>query len=135
MKKEDIQRRIDEIEAGMAMSDFWNDKDKAQADIKELQELKTELEGGSKYDAGDAIMTIFAGAGGDDAEDFSAMLFIMYRKYFDTRGWGYSILHENKNDQESFLNLALFDTPSHQQLEVDTSTKAFQQLLPKEFLK
>jgi len=107
MKKEDIQRRIDEIEAGMAMSDFWNDKDKAQADIKELQELKTELEGGSKYDAGDAIMTIFAGAGGDDAEDFSAMLFIMYRKYFDTRGWGYSILHENKNDQGGYRNITV----------------------------
>jgi hypothetical protein len=58
----------------MASADFWNDKNAAQAKIKELQDLKDELEGVGKYDKGDALMTIFSGAGGDDAEDFTGML-------------------------------------------------------------
>jgi len=105
--KEEIKMRIDEIEAGMLMADFWNDKDKAQAEIKELQTLKTELEGGSKYDAGDAIMTIFSGAGGDDAEDFSAMLFFMYKKYFEKNNFSYTIIHQNENDHGGFRNITI----------------------------
>jgi len=105
--KEEIKMRIDEIEAGMLMADFWDDKDKAQAEIKELQTLKTELEGGSKYDAGDAIMTIFSGAGGDDAEDFSAMLFFMYKKYFEKNNFSYTIIHQNENDHGGFRNITI----------------------------
>ena len=38
--KEDIQQKIQAIEARMALADFWADKDVAQATIKELQNLK-----------------------------------------------------------------------------------------------
>lgn len=107
MNKETIKKRIEEIEIAMAGADFWNDKNKAQAMIKELQDLKTELEGGSKYDAGGAILTIFSGAGGDDAEDFSAMLFKMYRKYIEKKGWGTSLLHEHTNDHGGFRNITI----------------------------
>ena len=55
--------RIGEIESLMATPDFWKDKDKAQALIKELQELKTVVEGGGKYDKANAIITIFSGVG------------------------------------------------------------------------
>lgn len=91
----------------MNAPDFWSDKSRAQAAIKELQTLKTEVLGGSPYDAGDAVMTIFSGAGGDDAEDFSAMLFSMYRKYFDRQGWAVRMLHENQNDHGGFRNLTV----------------------------
>ena len=64
--KEDKEKRIKEIEDAMAGADFWHDKEKAQAEIKVLQELKTTVEGGSPYDAGDAVITIFSGAGGID---------------------------------------------------------------------
>ena len=91
----------------MAQPDFWSDKNRAQAAIKELQDLKAEALGVGKYDSGDAIMTIFSGAGGDDAEDFSAMLFNMYRKYFDSRGWTSLILHQNDNDHGGFRNITM----------------------------
>jgi peptide chain release factor 2 len=52
-------------------------------------------------------MTIFSGAGGDDAEDFSAMLLSMYRKYFDKQGWSYSVIHQNENDHGGFRNITL----------------------------
>ncbi len=100
-----INERIAEIEALMNSADFWQNPHKAQAMIKEMQDLKTELEGGGKYDKGDAIVTIFSGAGGDDAEDFSSMLFRMYRKYSEKRGWSLSLIHENQNDHGGFRNV------------------------------
>ena len=99
--------RIKEIEKAMSTPDFWSDKNRAQSAIKELQTLKTVVEGGSPYDTGDAVMTIFSGAGGDDAEDFSAMLFNMYRKYFEKKGWVSSILHQNDNDHGGFRNITI----------------------------
>ncbi len=100
-------RRIAEIETAMQAGDFWADKAKAHALIKELQELKVVAEGGGPYDKGDAIMTIFSGAGGDDAEDFSALLFTMYRKCVETRGWQMSLIHENQNDHGGFRNVTV----------------------------
>ncbi len=98
--------RIKEIEDAMSASDFWAQKDKAQALIKELQELKTEAEGGGKYDKANAIITIFSGAGGDDAEDFSGMLVRMYFKYFERRGWSWKTIHEHENDHGGYRNIA-----------------------------
>lgn len=86
---------------------FWNDKNEAQKDIKRLQELKDELEGVGKYDRGDAMVTVFSGAGGDDAEDFSRILLEMYTKFFEGKGWGYHVVHENKNDHGGYRNITL----------------------------
>lgn len=91
----------------MNAPDFWSDKEKAQAVIKEYEKLKDQKDGGGEYDKGNAVMTIFAGAGGDDAEDFSRMLLEMYMKYFDKRGWSYSFLHENKNDHGGYRNITM----------------------------
>jgi peptide chain release factor 2 len=95
MDKEAIESHIRALEEQMAGADFWSDKEKAQAAIKELQELKDKREGVGKYDKGNAIVSILSGAGGDDAEDFSAILFNMYRKFVSKRGWQAAIIHEN----------------------------------------
>lgn len=97
MAKEAIEARIAEIESLMGDPSFWANKEKAQAIIKEHQTLKAQLEGVGAYDKGDAIITIFSGAGGDDAEDFSVMLFEMYRRYIEGRGWKWSVLTENRS--------------------------------------
>ncbi len=107
MEKEAIQKHIEEIEAAMLAPDFWSDKNKAQMLIKELQDLKVEAEGDEAYDKGGAVLSIVAGAGGDDAEDFAAMLLSMYQKFIEKRGWGYKTLHENKNDQGGYRNLSI----------------------------
>ena len=85
---------------------FWVDKARAQAVIKELQDLKTETESGGKYDRGNAILSIVAGAGGDDAEDFARMLLSMYTRFAQMRGWGVRMLHTHENDQGGYRNLS-----------------------------
>ena len=104
--KEAIAARIKEIEALMAASEFWSDKDKAQATLKEYQELKAKLEGVGAYDKSDAILSIVSGAGGDDAEDFSRMLFSMYGKYAAGRGWRTSLLSSNENPMGGYRSVS-----------------------------
>lgn len=99
------QERIAEIEKAMLRSDFWNDPKAAQDMFKELQALKDTIEGKGKYDRSNAIITIVAGAGGDDAEDFARMLVEMYQKYAEKRGWSVTILDANPNEQNGYRNI------------------------------
>jgi len=104
---EEIKKKIEELEATMASAEFWADKDRAQRTLREHEVLKNELAGVGKYDAGGAVMTIFSGAGGDDAEDFSRIILAMYLKFFDNRKWSYSIIHKNENDHGGYRNITL----------------------------
>jgi len=105
--KENIKKEIEQLEEEMLQGNFWEDKVNAQAVIKKIAELKSELLGAKKYDKGNCILTILSGAGGDDAEDFSSMLIRMYTKYFDNKGWSWVVLHENKNDLGGYRNISL----------------------------
>ncbi len=102
MNKELIQKEITDIETAMTAPDFWSDKVRAQAMIKRLQELKDSADGLGKYDRGNAVVTIFSGAGGDDADDWSAMLLKMYSKYAERNGYGINILYSNQNTNGGF---------------------------------
>jgi len=102
---EEREIRIQEIETAMMQADFWNDSQKAQLLIKELQDLKDEAEGKGKYDKKNAIITIVAGAGGDDAEDFARMLVEMYQKYAESRGWSATVIDSNPNDHNGYRNI------------------------------
>ncbi len=103
---EEKEKRIAEIETLMAEGDFWLDKNKAQEILREYTALKSGGDG-ENFDAGDAIMTIFSGAGGDDAEDFTGMLLEMYRKFFARKGWSVGIINQNQNDHGGFRNITV----------------------------
>ena len=104
---DELKKEIERLEAEMMEGNFWNDKVKAQATIKRIAFLKDEILGSQKYDKGNCILSILSGAGGDDAEDFSAMLVRMYLKYFEKKGFAYSVVHENKNDVGGYRNISL----------------------------
>ena len=106
MDNENLESEIKKLETEMQSPDFWSDKNKAQNILKELSALKEKKEGVGKYDKGPAIVTIISGAGGDDAEDFGAMLFRMYEKFAKRRGWGISFLNEHKNDHGGYKNIS-----------------------------
>lgn len=48
-----------------------------------------------KYDKGNAVLFIFSGAGGKDAEDWSSMLRRMYTRWAEKRGFRVTTLHEH----------------------------------------
>lgn len=99
--------RINEIETAMQSADFWQNPQQAQGMIKELQDLKAAADGKGKYDRGPAVMTVVAGAGGDDAEDFARMLLEMYRGFAVKRNWDFLVIDSNTNDQNGYRNVTV----------------------------
>jgi peptide chain release factor 2 len=106
-KNKHLEEELMQLEVAQQEPDFWSNKDKAKATIRRIQELKTEIAGVGKYDAGSAVMTIFSGAGGDDSEDFSAILLNMYLKFCNSNGFNVSVLHKNENDHGGFRNVTV----------------------------
>jgi peptide chain release factor 2 len=107
INKTELENELVKLEAEMNSANFWTDKEKAQVTIKRISDLKTVIDGGSVYDKGDAVMTIFSGAGGDDAEDFSAMLLHMYLKFCENKVFGVTFIHQNENDHGGYRNVTL----------------------------
>ncbi len=62
---------------------------------KELKTAEFELFFSGKYDKGNAVLSIFAGAGGKDAEDWAALLLRMYRRFAESNGWQLQAIHEH----------------------------------------
>jgi len=60
-----------------------------------LKEKETEIFLSGKYDSKNAILSIFAGAGGRDSQDWATMLLRMYERYIEKNGWKIKILNES----------------------------------------
>ena len=90
------------IELGMEMDDeetageVQRELDSLEARIEKLQ-LETMLTG--EYDMNNAILTLHAGAGGTEAQDWTDMLFRMYRRYCEKSGYGVEILDYLAGDE------------------------------------
>lgn len=69
--------------------------DRAGTLAKEMTALETELFFSGKYDKGNAVLSVYAGAGGKDAEDWAAILIRMYGRFAEQRKWKVKIIHEH----------------------------------------
>ncbi len=106
MDRQEIEQNIARYEEEMYSSSFWQDKERAQFVLAEIEKLKAELLGDRKFDAGNATISIFAGAGGDDAEDFVSILFAMYQGFAEREGYEIKLLSETKNNLGGYRNLS-----------------------------
>lgn len=99
----ELQKESKEIveifEMAQTDSSLQEELDKHIAELKkkiEKQEMKVFLSG--KYDKGDAVLSINSGAGGNEAEDWASMLFRMYQRWADKKGFGISVLDESRGE-------------------------------------
>ena len=100
-----IQRHED-IESMIALVEEENDTsmvDEIKADIASLDgdvealRLETLLRG--EYDRNDAILALHAGAGGTEAQDWASMLYRMYTRYSERRGFTVKLLDMQEGDE------------------------------------
>ena len=74
---------------------------------QELDRLQEDALFSGEYDAGDALVTIHAGTGGTDAQDWAEMLLRMYLRWAQSRGFRTELL-EASPGEEAGLKSATF---------------------------
>ncbi len=118
IKPEEKKREISDLEKKTYDPSFWNDSQNAKDVMKKINTMKKEMEDlemaelliednqlkaaeeiikkyeillflSGSYDRGDAIFAIHAGQGGTEAMDWAGMLFRMYTRYFERKGWSF----------------------------------------------
>ncbi len=70
----------------------------------ELVRLQTLLKG--KYDENNAILTLHAGAGGTEAQDWTEMLFRMYQMFAEKNGFSITILDSLDGDEAGIKSVS-----------------------------
>jgi len=107
-----------QIEKKMQSGDFWSDVSQAKATSQKLsalnaiikkfdeaetpeqiKELQKEALFAGEYDEMGALISIHAGAGGTEAQDWAQMLERMYLRFCERRGFKTKILGESKGDE------------------------------------
>lgn len=82
-----------------------------QAQLTEAQTafeaLKNELKFAGPYDDHDIIMSIYAGAGGTDAQDWAQMLLRMYVRWAEKGGYSVTVIDESPGDEAGLKSATL----------------------------
>src|ERR1700679_2708260 len=153
LKIDELNARLDELQAASQQPDFWDDSANAQDTMKQIarlearvqpwlqlrkqiddaseilalndpalkdeldaslqkaqvdfDELKEELKFNGPYDDHNAIISIYAGAGGTDAQDWAQMLFRMYHRYFENNRWDVTIVDESPGEEAGLKSVTM----------------------------
>jgi peptide chain release factor 2 len=152
-----LNAKIGDLEQVAAQPSFWDDQTMAQTTLQELNELKSHLEGLSRwrstvedaktvlelleieedpallseaetnlkqlahqldqwelqqllsglYDKSGAVLTINAGAGGTDAQDWAEMLLRMYTRWAERRGYKVHLAEISEGDEAGLKSVTL----------------------------
>lgn len=130
------------LEAESLHPDFWKDSLSATKTMKQMAALQKELEEGEMlelllhegdekeleklidklefalylsgpYDRNDAILALHAGQGGTEAMDWTAMLFRMYSRFVERKGWDSDIIDETPGDEAGTKSITMTVTGAY----------------------
>lgn len=130
-----IETKMDQaavLEARMARPDFWADQDRARTVSQEYAALKSlidryfaaetpeelaalEIETlfTGSHDAASAVLSIHAGAGGTEAQDWASMLARMYERAAERHGWRVTTLDESLGEEAGLKSVTFRVTGDH----------------------
>lgn len=133
---ENMRKTIREFEAETMHPDFWKDSQSAAQKMQELAALQKELAEGEEfslllelgeeeklrieirrlefalylsgpYDKGNAIVALHAGQGGTEAMDWTEMLYRMYTRYIERKGWKYEEMDYTPGDEAGIKSVTV----------------------------
>lgn len=96
------QNALEDADVALDISDedlIKESYDQLQKLEKELDKFEVKLMLSGEYDEADAILTINAGAGGTDAQDWASMLLRMYMRWAESKGWHVDLLDKLDGDE------------------------------------
>ena len=105
-----IHDGVAEIQELAKLNDSSLDKeliDQLQRIEDEFNALKKDLKFSGPYDDHDAIISLYAGAGGTDAQDWTQMLFRMYSRYLENNRWSISVVDESAGEEAGLKSITL----------------------------
>lgn len=95
---EELEKKLEELREKMNQPDFWQDKPAAKEVVAKYEKLKKKKKYIGSFDDRNAVLSIISGAGGLDAEDFTAKLLEMYGAYAKRQGWKLRLVHKQENN-------------------------------------
>lgn len=130
------RKQIRQLEAASMHENFWKDSQNATRQMKQMAALQKELAQGEEfeflvelgdeeklgieihklefalylsgpYDRGDAILELHSGQGGTEAMDWTAMLFRMYSRYIERKGWDAEEMEQTPGEEAGIKSIAL----------------------------
>lgn len=90
-----LQKEITELENLETEIELLDNQETIREFEKKLREKEILIYLSEKYDKGDAVLSVFSGAGGQDAQDWAIILLRMYERYCQTKGFKTKILHQS----------------------------------------
>jgi peptide chain release factor 2 len=107
---QELKQEVDELAELAGMNDTSMRADLAvqlkQATAR-FEALKDELKFAGPYDDHDVIMSIYAGAGGTDAQDWAQMLMRMYVRWAEQHGYDVKTVDESAGDEAGIKSVTL----------------------------
>jgi peptide chain release factor 2 len=108
----ELERDVDDL---AELAELANDDEEMAGELgsqlasveRRLAELEEERLFSGRYDAGDAVVTVNAGAGGTDSQDWAEMLLRMYLRWAERRGFKVE-MKEASPGEEAGLKSATF---------------------------
>lgn len=101
-----LEKRVNELLEMVELVIEENDPSVVDDIRKEMSELATQLKGletrlllSGEHDCRDAILSIHAGAGGTEAQDWAEMLLRMYTRWAERRGYQTEVLDISPGDE------------------------------------
>lgn len=74
---------------------------------REVAAKQFELQLGGEYDKNNAVISVYAGTGGTDAQDWAQMLLRMYIRYCEQAGWKVEVLSESAGEEAGIKSVTL----------------------------
>lgn len=130
------KKKIKEIEAETSSPSFWKDQNLAASKMKELSTIQKEVDDVNTledlmnqgeydrveklleelekllyfqgpYDSNNALLSIHSGQGGVEAMDWTQMLFRMYTRFFEKRGWTFETIEETFGEEAGLKSVTV----------------------------